>query len=403
MKFKFALLSIFAIALLHTGCKKDGPKAVETPVIKEPTPPVVPADVILDRPINLNVSKGAFGSKIVISWAQVPLAKKYQVFKFNDTEQQYKLLQETADSTVTDIVTTPLVKVFYKVKIFNSATEYSPFSDINFGYASGKSYSKLLSFGSGGTGPGQFQYPMHVEVDSLSNIYVSDDNNYNVQKFDIAGNYLQLFYSGPSPRGIAFLKNGNTVVTTASGAAYVTILDKDRKVVTKWGSYGTGDTQFQNIEEITVDNDQNIYVVDGQNNNVKKYDKNGNFLLKFTAAIQTDKQIDKAYPFGITYFKNKIFVTSPRNSIIRIYDTLGNFIKSWDAGTVCYAIKGKGDNLFVATPAYVLKTDENGDIREKIGEGDFLTTTVTGVAITNNNEVIATDVYARKIFIFKHL
>nr|WP_294948599.1 NHL repeat-containing protein [uncultured Mucilaginibacter sp.] len=396
MNYRFILAVLITILFLHTGCKKDSPKVTETPVVP-------PADVILDRPINLNASKGAFGDKIVISWTKVPLAKKYQVYKFSDTENQYKLLTETADTAATDFVGTPLVKVFYKVKIYNSATEYSPFSDVNFGYTSGKTYSKLLSFGSQGSGLGQFQFPMHVEVDSLSNIYVSDDNRYNVQKFDIAGNYTQLFYSGPSPRGIAFLSNGNTVVTNASGLAYVTLLDKDRNILKTWGAYGTGDAQFQNVEEITVDNEQNIYVVDGQNNNVKKYDKNGNFLLKFTAAIQTDRQIDGPYPFGVTYFKDKIFVTSPRNSVIRIYDKVGNFIKSWDAGAPCYAIKGKGDNLFIAMPGYVLKTDENGELREKIGEGDFLTTTVTGLAITNNGEVVASDVYARKIFVFKHL
>ncbi|RWY55500.1 NHL repeat-containing protein [Mucilaginibacter gilvus] len=403
MKFKNALLLLSAIALLHTGCKKESPKVADTPIVKDPVTPVTPvADVILDRPINLNITKGAFGNKVVISWTKVPLAKKYQVYKFDDTENQYKLLLETADTIATDVVATPLVKVFYKVKIYNSATEYSLFSDINFGYSSGKNYSKFLSFGSEGAHPGQFLYPMHVEVDTQSNIYVSDDNNTNVQKFDISGKYLQLFYSGPS-RGIGFLKNGNSIVAGSSGDGYVSMLDINGKVIRRWGTYGTGDTEFQNTEEVTIDNNENIYVVDGQNNNVKKYDKEGNFLLKFTAAIQTDRQIDKAYPFGITYFNNKIFVTSPRNAIIRIYDTLGNFIKSWDAGTVCYSIKAKGKNLFIAAPGYVLKTDENGEVREKIGEGDFLTSTVTGLAITNNDEVIASDVYAHKIFIFKRL
>jgi DNA-binding beta-propeller fold protein YncE len=167
------------------------------------------------------------------------------------------------------------------------------------------------------------------------------------------------------------------------------------------GSYGTGDSEFSNIEEITVDDEQNIYIVDGQNNSVKKFDQTGKFLLKFPGAIQVERQIDNAYPFGITYFKGKIYVTSTRNSIVRIYDKTGNYLNYLDIGTPAYAIKGKGDNLYIACPGYVLKTDEKGEIRERIGEGDFLSPVIVGLAINNNDEVIASDVYARKIFVFK--
>jgi hypothetical protein len=406
MKHNSFIFALFICILMQISCKKDSPK--QDPPKKDETivtPPTdTKSDVILDRPINLTASKGTFGNQISISWTAMPLAKKYQVYKFNDTEQEYKLLKETESTTVDDIVTTPLIKVFYKVKIYNSPTEYSLFSDIDYGYASGKNYMLKQYFGSQGEGTGQFLFPMHVEVDSENNIYVSDENNNKVEKFSKVGAYLEKFTSGKGARGIAFLSNGNAVTTETGGSpVYVKVLDKSKKIISQWGTYGEGDgnTQFGNIEEITVDDEQNIYIVDGINNYVKKFDQAGKFLLKFKAAIQTDKQIDKAYPFGITYFKGKIFVTSPKNSIIRIYDKKGGLLSSLDIGTPSYAIKGKGDNLYLACAGYVLKTDEKGEIKEKIGEGDFLTTTVVGLAINTNDEVIASDVYARRIFVFK--
>ncbi|WP_348080239.1 6-bladed beta-propeller [Mucilaginibacter sp.] len=360
-------------------------------------------DVILDRPINLKATKGAFGTKIVLSWTAIPLAKNYQVYKFNDTEQQYKLLGSAADTTLTDNSVATLTKTFYKVKVFNSEKEYSLFSDIDYGYASGKNYTKAFSFGSEGAGIGQFEFAMHVETDKFNNIYVSDENNRRVQKFDNAGNYLSLFYSGPEARAVAFLSNGNAVVTNAFGVAYVSIIDKDGNFVTRWGTYGTGDSKFQNIEEIALDDEQNIYVVDGQNNYVQKFDQTGKFLLKFQAATQAPNQIDGPYPFGIAYMNNKIFVTSPRNSMVRVFDKSGKFLTSWDAGAASYAIKSKGSSLYIACSKYILKTDEKGEIKEKIGEGDFSTNTAIGLAINSNDEIIVSDVYAHKILIFKHL
>jgi hypothetical protein len=239
MKSRIVLLTLLTCVILQLGCKKDSPANIENPPKKDETTTLPPADtkpdVVLDRPINLTVSKGTFGNKVTISWTPVPLAKKYQVYRFSDSEQQYKLLVETADTTVTDVVTTPLVKVFYKVKIYNSTTEYSLFSDINYGYTSGKNYIKRLSFGSEGLGVGQFQYPMHVETDSDNNIYVSDENNYKVEKYSKDGSFLELFASGPGPRAIAFLNNGNAVTTyTASALKYVRVTDKQKKVVAEW-------------------------------------------------------------------------------------------------------------------------------------------------------------------------
>lgn len=67
------------------------------------------------------------------------------------------------------------------------------------------------TFGSPGTGNGQFCWPMGITLDRDGNIFVCDTNNHRVQGFDPSGNHQITFGSqgsGPgqfeSPRGIAY-------------------------------------------------------------------------------------------------------------------------------------------------------------------------------------------------------
>jgi hypothetical protein len=50
--------------------------------------------------------------------------------------------------------------------------------------------------GTAGAGPGQFNNPLGIAVDSAGNIYVVDFTNRRVQKFDSAGNFLLMFGGG---------------------------------------------------------------------------------------------------------------------------------------------------------------------------------------------------------------
>lgn len=356
----------------------------------------------LDRPINLKASKGAYGNRVVVSWTPIPLATNYQLYKFSDQKGEYVLLSQGADTTFTDLSAFEAYKkVFYKVKVVNSPSVFSNFSDLDYGYTSGNSFSRYFSFGYEGTAEGLFSFALHVAVDASNNIYVSDEGNNRVQKFDRMGNFMEVFYNGYGARGMAFLKNGNAVVTRTQGT-YVQILDNQKNVVKEWGSYGTGNSQFANIEEITVDDQDNIYVVDGINNYIKKFDQNGNFLLKFEGAVRVDSQSDGPYPYGICFLNNKIFVTSPRNNLIRIFDDQGKYLKSWDAGSSAYAIKAFKNHLYISCAGYVMKTDENGEVREKIGLGQF-TSVMAGLAVNSDEEIIVSDVYARSIKVFKQL
>jgi uncharacterized repeat protein (TIGR01451 family) len=84
-----------------------------------------------------------------------------------------------------------------------------------------------------GNGDGQFDEVNKVEVDAAGNVYVSDDGNHNIQKFDSSGNFLA-----------------------------------------KWGGYGTSDGQFISPSGMAVDAGGNVYVADRGNDRIQIFGNN---------------------------------------------------------------------------------------------------------------------------------
>ena len=95
----------------------------------------------------------------------------------------------------------------------------------------------LGKFGEYGSGPGQFNMPWGVALNTAGEIYISDWRNDRVQKFSPSGEFIL-----------------------------------------EWGSSGSGPAQFNRPAGIAVDNDGDVYVVDWHNDRVQVFDSQGNFL-----------------------------------------------------------------------------------------------------------------------------
>lgn len=75
----------------------------------------------------------------------------------------------------------------------------------------------LTSWGTAGSGNGQFASPVGIAVDSSGYLYVADYSNNRIQKFDSSGNYILSFTSGSAgsisqPAGVAIDSSGNVYV-----------------------------------------------------------------------------------------------------------------------------------------------------------------------------------------------
>src|SRR5918992_1313425 len=57
--------------------------------------------------------------------------------------------------------------------------------------------------------------------------------------------------------------------------------DSDGKFITKWGSEGTGNGQFQRPWGVTVDSSGNVYTAEESGYRIQKFDSDGNFITKW--------------------------------------------------------------------------------------------------------------------------
>ena len=62
---------------------------------------------------------------------------------------------------------------------------------------------------------------------------------------------------------------------------FIKKFDRQGNLVNSWGTVGSADGQFLHAHGITVDLQDNVYVNDGENCNIQKFDSNGNFIAKW--------------------------------------------------------------------------------------------------------------------------
>jgi sugar lactone lactonase YvrE len=165
----------------------------------------------------------------------------------------------------------------------------------------------IASFGSSGTGNGQFNFPYTMAVSSDQKLYVVDRGNNRVQILDLNGNFLGSF-----------------------------------------GQNGSGDGQFNNPWGIAIGKDGRVYVADQSNHRIQIFDAQGNFLKKFGKQGGFDGQLQS--PQDIVALPNGKFVVGDRgNGRLQIFDAEGNYLNKngWNPDRISGTADG---NLYGAWP-----------------------------------------------------
>lgn len=132
--------------------------------------------------------------------------------------------------------------------------------------------------------PNLFISPSGVAADGAGNVYVLDDANDRVARFNADGKLLKTWGSegsGPGqfevPQGIAIDGHGNVFVAD-TGNNRIEAFSADGSLLGQWGSHGAGPEQFDEPAGITVDRDGNVYVSDVFNFRVAKLSGAGGLL-----------------------------------------------------------------------------------------------------------------------------
>ncbi|MDD5187437.1 MAG: PKD domain-containing protein, partial [Methanoregula sp.] len=117
----------------------------------------------------------------------------------------------------------------------------------------------------------------------------------------------------------------NTFVRTN----YITVSSSETYVfITKWGSGGPGDGQFNGPWGVSVDPPGNVYISDNSNYRIQKFSSNGSFITKWGSKGSGDGQ---SYGFsGIAVDPSgNVYVTDPENNRIQKFSSTGTFLIKW--------------------------------------------------------------------------
>ena len=256
----------------------------------------------------------------------------------------------------------------------------------------------LLSWGSQGTGAGQFDQPFALAVDGSGFVYVADRSNNRIQKFTATGAFVTTWGtpgSGPgqfqNPSGVAVDAAGNVYVSD-TGNYRIQKFAGDGTFLREWGSHGSGDGQFGYVAAVTCDPGGNVYVVDHPNLRVDKFTSDGLLVTSWGS---------DAWAFGIaTDASHHVFVAEPCYIVTRFTDD-GVFIGDWGAPGVfeCQNPGGlatdAGGNVYLVKPdlSRVTKFDSNGVVLVEWGnpsQGGQLSLPV-GIAVDGAGNIFVSD------------
>lgn len=172
---------------------------------------------------------------------------------------------------------------------FNQPTDVAALPDGSIYVSDGYGNSRVVKFsaageyqfewGSRGNGPGQFDLPHGIDVDSAGRVYVADRSNGRIQVFDAGGKFVAQWRSAELGRPYSISVSGDRAVVVdggdqpergpdRSGAAEV---DLDGWVLGRFGRFGNYDGQFRLAHDVAVARDGSVFVVDAWGQRVQRF------------------------------------------------------------------------------------------------------------------------------------
>ncbi len=127
----------------------------------------------------------------------------------------------------------------------------------------------LTAWGTKGSGPGQFNLPHAVRLDSKGNVYVADRENDRIQVFSADGEFIRQF-GGFAPFGM-YITSDQTLFVADGRANRVLKMTLDGTVLASWGKTGTEPGNFQLPHGLTVARDGSVLVTEITSKRLQKF------------------------------------------------------------------------------------------------------------------------------------
>ncbi|NOU01223.1 MAG: 6-bladed beta-propeller [Gallionella sp.] len=226
-------------------------------------------------------------------------------------------------------------------------------------------------------GHGKISRPMGLDIDKAGNLYVLDATLHQVLVYTGDGTYLRSFGDATllyKPAGIAVTPDGTRVYAVDIGGSSsdehkIVVFDGiTGKFLHNLGHRGIGPGEFNLPRDVTIAPDGSIYVVDGGNFRVQKFDKDEKYLSTFGAIGRQSGQFSRP----------KEIAVDPSGNVYVVDTAFGNFQIFNPEGQLLMAI-GERSNA-------------NGPAKYSLP---------AGIAVDDDGRVYVVDQYFGKVDIFR--
>ena len=244
----------------------------------------------------------------------------------------------------------------------------------------------------------EFTWPAGIALDSDGWVYVSDEFENIIRKFDPD---KTLPYPDADPDNEAVAKWGSTgtdegMLNGPSGIHFdsedtlfvvdsrndrVQQFTKDGEFLSSFGRSGTGHGEFSRPWGITIDNNGDIYIADWGNHRVQKFSPEGKFLMTF--GTEFGGELNNPANVAVDS-EGDVYVTDWGNRRVQVYEPTGD---------VLTAFYGDATRLSKAVE-YIIRRDPgtikaSRQVKDYTEMGRFMRP--TGIEIDKNNHIIVAD------------
>ncbi len=200
----------------------------------------------------------------------------------------------------------------------------------------------VLRWGSSGSGPGEFQEPWGIAVNTRDGrVYVSDTWNHRIQVFDLEGKFLFAWgYFADTrgeadrdpggfwgPRDLAIDAEGNVYVAD-TGNKRIQKFTADGEFIAQWGGAGILPGRFDEPTSLAFAPDGTIYVADTWNRRIQAFSAEMVPLRQWSIeSWESQSVVNK--PYVRVDSQGNVYCSDPERYRILVFDSQGNFLLSF--------------------------------------------------------------------------
>ncbi len=191
-------------------------------------------------------------------------------------------------------------------------------------YNNGKKVKFIRTIGGKGSDKGKFLNPSYVALDSAGRIYVSDSGNNRIQLFGKSGGYLASIGQEKgilNPQGICVCDDGERYTGYRQNCIY--IIDGNNNRMQKFDFNGNllqsirvNEILGRNVFLTTLEQDYygNVYIVDTLNSMIYKFSPDLRFIAEFGKYGNNDYEFEN--PTGIAIYKHygQVFISDKESA-----------------------------------------------------------------------------------------